>query len=207
MYIVLPGVKKTYDGIMRPISDLFHLKFGMQPNHVSVLGFLIGLVSVVLIFLTYWQLGLLVMCISLFLDGVDGNIARVYGLTSKTGEQLEIIFDRSLEALMFFALAYHFGLNYMIVVLTIYSILLMTSLRDKARFDPGLKRIALIFILVVSYEIIISLVFFTHIGAFVLQLVILDYKNQITKGESCEKVSSHSGGNLKLVKHPYLGGN
>ncbi|MHA1941514.1 MAG: CDP-alcohol phosphatidyltransferase family protein, partial [Candidatus Hodarchaeales archaeon] len=184
MYIVVPGVKKTYDGIMRPISDLFHLKLKMLPNHVSVLGFLIGLVSVVLIFLTHWQLGLIVMCISLFLDGVDGNIARVYGLESKTGENLEIIFDRSLEALMFFALAFNFGVDYRVVFLTIYSILLMTSLRDKARFDPGLKRVSLILILVMSYEIIISLVFFTHIGAFVLQLCILDYKNQIQNGET-----------------------
>ena len=207
MYIIIPSIKKTYDGLMRPISDFFHLKLKMLPNHVSILGFLIGLISVALIFLTHWQLGLIVMGISLFFDGVDGNIARVYGLTSKTGEYLELVFDRSLEALSFFALAFHFGINYMIVVLTVYSILLMTSLRDKARFDPGFKRIALIFILVASYETIISLVFFTHIGAFILQLCILDYKNQIVKGELGKKVSSLDGDNLKFEDHHYLGGN
>ena len=187
MHIVVPGVKKTYDGIMRPISDLFHLKLKMLPNHVSVLGFLVGLASVGLIFLTHWQLGLIIMGISLFLDGIDGNIARVYGLESETGEQLEIMFDRSLEAMMFFALAYNFGVNYTVVFLSIYSILLMTSLRDKAKFDPGLKRASLILILVISYDIIISLVFFVHIGAFILQLCILDNKNQDQKVETNEE--------------------
>ncbi|MHA1947532.1 MAG: CDP-alcohol phosphatidyltransferase family protein [Candidatus Hodarchaeales archaeon] len=187
MYIVIPGVKKTYDGVMRPISDLFHLKLKMLPNHVSVLGFLVGLVSVGLIFLTHWQLGLIIMGISLFLDGVDGNIARVYGLESKTGEQFEIIFDRSLEAMMFFALAYNFGVDYTVVILTVFSILLITSLRDKAKFDPGLKRASLILILVISYEMIISLVFFVHIGAFILQLCILDNKNQSQKVETSEE--------------------
>ena len=127
------------------------------------------------------------MGISLFLDGVDGNIARVYGLQSKTGEQLEIIFDRSLEAWMFIALAYNFGVNYTVVFLAIYSIFLMTSLRDKAKFDPGLKRVSLLLILVLSYEIIISLVFFVHIGAFILQLCILDNKYQDQKVETSEE--------------------
>ncbi|MHA2157004.1 MAG: CDP-alcohol phosphatidyltransferase family protein [Candidatus Hodarchaeales archaeon] len=199
MYIAVPSVKKTYDGIMRPISDLFHLKFNMSPNQVSILGFLIGLVSVALIFFTHWQLGLIIMCISLFLDGVDGNIARVYGLESKTGEHLEIIFDRSLEALLFFALAYNFGIDYKVVFLTIYSILLMTSLRDKAKFDPGLKRVSLILLLVISYEMIISLIFFTHIGAFILQLCILDNKNQRENGENTEV--SFSAKNLMKTKH------
>ena len=206
MYIVVPGVKKTYDGAMRPISDLFHLKLKMLPNHVSFLGFLIGLVSVGLIFLTHWQLGLIIMGISLFLDGVDGNIARVYGLESKTGEQLEIIFDRSLEALMFVALAYNFGVDYKVVFLAIYSILLMTSLRDKAKFDPGLKRVSLILILVMSYEIIISLVFFAHIGAFILQLSILDNRNQNPKVETSEEGPVKDGINMNYNFQDYLRG-
>jgi len=176
MYIVIPGVKETYDGVMRPISDLFHLKLKMLPNHVSVLGFLVGLVSVGLIFLTHWQLGLIIM-----------GISRVYGLESKTGEQFEIIFDRSLEAMMFFALAYNFGVDYTVVILAVFSILLITSLRDKTKFDPGLKRASLILILVISYEMIISLVFFVHIGAFILQLCILDNKNQSQKVETSEE--------------------
>ncbi|MHA1967705.1 MAG: CDP-alcohol phosphatidyltransferase family protein [Candidatus Hodarchaeales archaeon] len=185
MHVIFPSVKTNYDKIMRPISDFFHIKLKMQPNHVSLLGFCIGLLSVVLILLSHWQLGLVLMVISLLFDGIDGNIARMYGLQSKTGENLELIFDRSLEALIFIALAFHFGIDYRIAFLAIYSILLMTSLRDKAKFDPGLKRIALLFCLVMTFEIIFTFVFFVHIFSFILQLVILDYKNQEESVEFC----------------------
>jgi len=87
----------------------------MNPNHVSLIGFLLGLVSVGLVFLTYWQIGLLLMGISLLFDGIDGNIARMYELESETGEFLELIFDRSLEVLIFLALAFLFGIDYRLV--------------------------------------------------------------------------------------------
>ncbi|MFX0087086.1 MAG: CDP-alcohol phosphatidyltransferase family protein [Candidatus Hodarchaeota archaeon] len=180
MYVVIPYIKSKYDKIMRPISEFFHLKLKLEPNHVSVIGFIIGLMSVGLILLSYWQLGLILMAISLFFDGIDGNIARVYELESETGEILELIFDRSLEALLFLALASMFGIDYRLVFLVIYSILLMTSLRDKAKFDPGLKRISLFLCLIMSFESIFTLVFFVHIVAFILQLCILDYKNQVS---------------------------
>jgi len=178
MYVIFPNVKTKYDQFMQPISHFFHIKLKMNPNQVSVFGFLLGLVSVGLILLSYWQIGIVMMMISLFVDGIDGNIARVYGLESKTGEKLELIFDRTLEALIFLALAIYFEINYLLVFLAIYSILLMTSVRDKTKFDPGLKRIALLFCIAISFELIFTLVFFVHIGSFILQLCILDYKNQ-----------------------------
>ena len=175
MHVCIPGVKKHYDQVMRPISEFFHAKLRLQPNHVSCLGFLIGLGSVVLILVNLWQLGLMVMALSLLFDGIDGNIARVYGLESKAGEKLELIFDRSLEAFIFIAFALINGIDFGLVILVIYSILLMTSLRDKAKFDPGLKRVALFLGFVISFELIFNVVFFVHIGSFIIQLAVLDY--------------------------------
>jgi phosphatidylglycerophosphate synthase len=183
MHVPIPGVKEKYDRIMRPISDFFHLSLGLHPNQVSMIGFGIGLVAVVLVLVGLWQVGLVVMVISLLFDGIDGNIARVYGLESKTGENFELIFDRSLEALMFSAFAIVFNLDFLLPVLVIYSILIVTSLRDKTRFDPGLKRIALLAGFIISFEMILNLVFWVHLGSFVLQLVIIDYTNQ-SKGVS-----------------------
>ena len=115
MYVIFPNVKTKYDQFMQPISHFFHIKLRMNPNHVSLIGFLLGLVSVGLVFLTYWQIGLLLMGISLLFDGIDGNIARMYELESETGEFLELIFDRSLEVLIFLALAFLFGIDYRLV--------------------------------------------------------------------------------------------
>jgi phosphatidylglycerophosphate synthase len=175
MHVCIPGVKKKYDQIMNPISEFFHIKMGMSPNQVSCIGFLIGLTSVALVIMQYWQLGLIVMAASLLFDGIDGNIARVYGLTSKTGERLELIFDRSLEALLFFAFAIINGIDLGLVLLIVYMILLMTSLQKKSKFDPGLKRIALLLGFVIYFEIIFQMVFFVHLGAVIVQLIMVDY--------------------------------
>ncbi|MFX1515271.1 MAG: hypothetical protein ACFFC6_03115, partial [Promethearchaeota archaeon] len=88
---------------------------------------------------------------------------------------LELIFDRSLEAFIFMAFAVITGIDFGLAILVIYSILLMTSLRDKTKFDPGLKRVALFLGFIISYELIFNLVFFVHIGSFIFQLAILDY--------------------------------
>jgi len=180
MHVCIPGVKKKYDKIMKPISEFFHVKMGISPNQVSCLGFLIGLISIPLVILHYWQLGLVVMAISLLFDGIDGNIARIYGLTSKTGEKLELIFDRSLEALLFFAFAIINGIDLGFVLLIVYTILLMTSLQKKSRFDPGLKRIALIFGFIISFKIIFQMVFFVHLGAVIVQLIMVEYVGDYT---------------------------
>jgi len=188
MYVIFPNVKTKYDQFMQPISHFFHIKLKMNPNHVSFLGFLLGLVSVGLVLLTQWQVGLILMGISLLFDGIDGNIARVYKLESETGEFLELIFDRSLEVLIFLALAFLFGIDYRLIFLVIYSIFLMTTLRDKAKFDPGVKRTALFFCVIMSFELIFTIIFFVHLGSFILQLCILDYKNQskVEKGEKSQ---------------------
>ena len=174
------GVKKYYDRIMKPTSAFFLEKLGLSPSEVSFLGFLIGLSSVGLVILQYWQLGLVVMGISLLFDGIDGNIARIYGLTSKTGEKLELIFDRSLEALLFSSFAIINRIDLGLVILIVYTILLMTSLQKKSRFDPGLKRIALLLGFIWSFEFIFHMVFFVHIGAVIIQLVIVEYRGSFT---------------------------
>lgn len=184
MHVCIPGLKKRYDKVMRPISEFFHIKLKLMPNHVSCIGFMIGLTSVVVILSGLWQLGLVIMVMSLLFDGIDGNIARVYSLESKTGEKLELIFDRSLEALIFLAFAFIKGIHFGLAILVIYAILLMTSLRDKAKFDPGLKRIALFLGFFISFEMIFNIVFLVHIGSFILQIAILDYVNQKGRGES-----------------------
>lgn len=185
MHVCIPGVKKSYDQIMGPISEFFHIKLKLQPNHVSCIGFLIGLTSVAVILAGLWQLGLVIMAMSLLFDGIDGNIARVYGLESKTGEKLELIFDRSLEAFIFLAFAFINGINFGLAFLVIYSILLMTTLRNKAKFDPGLKRVALFLGFILSFELIFNVVFLVHIGSFILQIAILDYTNQENSVNTC----------------------
>ena len=76
---------------------------------------------------------------------------------------------------IFLAFALINGIDFGLAILVIYSILLMTSLRDKTKFDPGLKRVALFLGFIISFELIFNAVFFVHVGSFIIQLAILDY--------------------------------
>ena len=177
MHVPVPRVKRLYDQLMDPIGHVFHIVLGLSPNQISCVGFFIGIVSVILVLLGHWQSGLVVMGISLFLDGIDGNVARRFNLQSDLGKKLEILFDRSLEAGIIFALSITMDISIILSVLLIYSILLMTSLRERTRFDPGMKRIALLFGFIINFEFIFHMIFLTHIGSFIFQMVILDYKS------------------------------
>ncbi|WP_455143791.1 CDP-alcohol phosphatidyltransferase family protein [Candidatus Hodarchaeum mangrovi] len=177
MHIRIPKVKEKYDQMMDPIGILFHDYLRLTPNQISFIGFTIGLGSVILVLQNEWQLGLIIMSISLFFDGIDGNVARKYGLTSQTGEKLELIFDRSLEVLLFLAFTLVMDISIILFGLLIYSILIMTSLRDKTKFDPGMKRIVLLFGFIISFESLFHLIFLVHLCSFILQIIILDYQH------------------------------
>ncbi len=175
MHIIVPKLKNQYDQFMNPLSKFFHLKLGLSPNQVSCIGYIIGLISVIVIIVELWQIGLVLMIISLIFDGIDGNIARIYNLESKSGEMLELIFDRSLEILIFLAISLVMKVPILLYFLVVYSILMVTILRDKTRFDPGFKRIALVLGFFLNFEIIFQMVFLIHLFSFMLQMVLLDF--------------------------------
>lgn len=85
-------------------AAIFH-RLGFTPNHVSIFGFILALLSA----LTYWQwesysflliLAPLLMLASGFLDALDGIIARIYGETSTFGAFFDSILDRYADAVI-----------------------------------------------------------------------------------------------------------
>lgn len=85
-------------------AAIFH-RLGFTPNHVSIFGLILALLSA----LTYWQwesysflliLAPLLMLASGFLDALDGIIARIYGETSTFGAFFDSILDRYADAVI-----------------------------------------------------------------------------------------------------------
>ena len=175
LYTYFPEpLDKTIDKILFPFNYILHETLNLSPNAVSVLGLFSGILSIGCILLESWELALFLMAFSLFFDILDGNIARTYDLEGENGEIIELIVDRSIEIMMFLALAYVQVIDILLAVLIIYAIILMTSLRDKAKFDPGAKRIAFFIGYILGFPLIITIAFFIQIFAYMLQLVILD---------------------------------
>ena len=173
------------DKILTGLIVLFHETFGLSPNGVSTLGFLIGIVAAIIVCLGHVGLGLGVLALSQIVDGLDGGVARRYNLQSEDGERLDMIYDRLNEVAIFLALAYIGLISYLIAILAFVAILLVTLIEPMSKFDPGFKRFMLYFgyaatILfhVNGMQIALNVVFFANLAVFAIGTIIVDYRFQ-----------------------------
>ena len=111
-YLIKTAVKGTGDGfISRLINRKISTKISeylvdyLTPNQITVLTFLFGLFSAVVVLFSI-QLGGILYQISSILDGVDGEIARASMRTSKLGGYIDSILDRYVDFAFLLALAY-----------------------------------------------------------------------------------------------------
>lgn len=101
---MLTKLKQRAQSWLTSEAALLH-RLGLTPNHVSILGLLLALLSAV----TYWQwqfhpllliLAPLLMLASGLLDALDGAIARIYGEATKFGGFFDSLLDRYADAVI-----------------------------------------------------------------------------------------------------------
>jgi len=101
---VLTKLKQRVQSWLTSEAALLH-RLGLTPNHVSILGLILALISAV----TYWQWQLhplllivapLLMLASGLLDALDGAIARIYGEATKFGGFFDSLLDRYADAVI-----------------------------------------------------------------------------------------------------------
>jgi phosphatidylglycerophosphate synthase len=166
------------DGILKVLIVFAHEKLGLTPNQISFMGFVAGMLAAGAIALDRIEIGMALMFISQFLDGLDGTIARKFGLQTALGEQLEVVFDRSVECFMFLALAFAGKVGYTEAVLAFVAILLLTSLVKRSGVDLGFKRVVLYIGYFIGFPLAVQLAFWVNLGGFVLSMLVIDYRVQ-----------------------------
>jgi archaetidylinositol phosphate synthase len=101
---VLTKLKQRAQSWLTSEAALLH-RLGLTPNHVSILGLVLALLSAV----TYWQWQLhplllivapLLMLASGLLDALDGAIARIYGEATTFGGFFDSLLDRYADAVI-----------------------------------------------------------------------------------------------------------
>lgn len=180
MFEFIPFLHKITEKILEPILRCLFLRLKITPNKMSVLSFLTGSLAVIFIFFKEIEIALVVLLLALIFDILDGALARYFKLESKLGKNLELIFDRTNETMLFLALAYIGLTDFKIAVLAIIAILLMTAVRDRSQFDPGLKRIMLFAgYFLNNFQIALTIVFFANLLGFIISLLLIDYQKQM----------------------------
>jgi len=172
-------MKRLADRLARPLVRVLRERLGLSPTQLTWAAFSASAAAAVLIASRRVAAGLALMALGQILDGLDGAMARQYQLASAEGHRLDTALDRASETLIFlaFPIARLVPLGH--ALLAVAAVLLLTTVCDRAGFDPGFKRFVLYFGAWIPYPTLFAIIFGVNLAGYVIGLLIIDCQFQV----------------------------
>jgi len=178
MYEFAPVLGSTVDRGIRPVLRFVHVTLGLSPDQVTWTAFGVSALAAGVFATGRVVPALVLMGIGQVLDALDGGIARQFGLVSAAGHRLDTRLDRASEIVIFLGCAVGGLVSFRLAVLASVAVLLLTTIVDRSKLDPGMKRFALYFGIWVPYPIIFSIIFVVNLAAYVVGMLVIDCRFQ-----------------------------
>jgi len=175
----IPALGSPLDPIYRPITRVLHERLGLSPSHVTWASLVPSLLAAGAIAKGHVGAGLWLMALGQLLDAFDGAMARRYHLVSPAGHRLDTLVDRLSESAIFLGFWAGGFVSLKLVLCALAAIALLTSVVDRARFDPGAKRTTLYLGHWVAYPTLFTVIFAVNLTAYVIDLLVLDCRFQL----------------------------
>ena len=104
------SLRKTIDPYLNKLANQLGT-IGVKPNHISIYGFIIGIVGCMAIGMQSYMFGLFLILLNRLCDGIDGAVARYNQTKGETPNAYGAYLDTVLEMLIFGAFVFLFVLG------------------------------------------------------------------------------------------------